>query len=101
MLSEQIPALNFRMRTSDTTYSSDWHVAGDPTLLVVLKGTVRIALRSGVTQDFSSGDLFIAQDYLPPSVEFDDNVHGHRAEVVNDEGISVLHLKLAKQNNSD
>ena len=79
MLSQQIPSLNFRLRTSDTTYSSDWHIAGDPTLLVVLRGSLKIVLRSGVNRDFSPGDLFIAQDYLPQDIKFDNNVHGHRA----------------------
>ena len=34
MLSEQQSALNFRLRSSATGYQSEWHVAGDPTLLL-------------------------------------------------------------------
>jgi len=97
MLSERIPALNFRLRTSDQSYSSDWHVAGDPTLLVVLDGAIRIVLRNGEHKDFATGNMFIAQDYLPKNTEFDDSLHGHRAEVIGDKAISVLHLKLGEQ----
>ena len=94
MLSEQQHCINFRLRHSASNYSSDWHVAGDSTLLVILKGTVRIELRNGDTKDFSAGELFIAEDYLLPDVVFDNAIHGHRAEVVGEEDISVLHLKL-------
>ncbi len=96
-LSEQIPALNFRMRSSDTSYASDWHVTGDPTLLVVLHGTVRITLRSGEHKDFSAGGMFIAQDFLDSGVAFDLNLHGHRAEVIGDNDLSALHLKLDRK----
>ena len=96
MLSEQQHCINFRLRHSASNYSSDWHVAGDSTLLVILKGTVRIELRNGDTKDFSAGELFIAEDYLLPDVDFDNAVHGHRAEVVGDEDLSVLHLKLKR-----
>ena len=94
MLSEQQHCINFRLRHSTSNYSSDWHVAGDSTLLVILKGTVRIELRNGDTKDFSAGELFIAEDYLLPDIVFDNAIHGHRAEVVGEEDISVLHLKL-------
>jgi hypothetical protein len=96
-LSEQIPALNFRMRSSDISYASDWHVAGDPTLLVVLHGTVRITLRSGEHKEFSAGGMFVAQDFLQGDVAFDADLHGHRAEVIGDIDLSVLHLKLDRQ----
>lgn len=96
MLSDQIQAINFRLRTSDHNYASGWHVAGDPTLLIVLSGTVRIELRSGESQEFTNGQMFIAQDYLRGDTEYDDSLHGHRAEVVGDSPISVLHLKLEK-----
>ena len=49
-LSEQQSALNFRLRTSDENYASDWHVAGDPTLLVILQGSILIELRNGQKQ---------------------------------------------------
>jgi hypothetical protein len=97
MLSEQIPALNFRLRESDASYSSAWHVAGDPTLLVILAGAIRIELRGGEICEFSSGEMFVAEDYLAAGVQFDPDVHGHRAEVVGDESLSVLHMKLEKR----
>ena len=97
MLSAQIPAVNFRLRTSDTSYSSDWHVAGDPTLLIVLCGTLRIHLRNDETRDFNVGEMFIAEDFLEQTTTFDDKVHGHRASVVGNQPINVLHLKLEKR----
>ncbi len=102
LLSDQIPAVNFRLRASDQSYSSDFHVAGDPTLLVILSGVVRIELRTGQTRDFTCGEMFIAEDYLAQGVTFDNAVHGHRAEVVADkmaegEVLQVLHLKLEKR----
>ncbi len=96
MLSEQQDCVNFRLRHSTSNYSSDWHVAGDSTLLIILKGTVSIVLRNGDTKAFSAGELFIAEDYLLPTVLFDNALHGHRAEVVGDEDLAVLHLKLER-----
>ena len=96
MLSEQIQAVNFRLRKSGCEYASGWHVAGDSTLLIMLSGTMRIVLRSGEYRDFSAGDMYIAEDYLLPDVEFDNSLHGHRADVIGDDEISVLHLKLEK-----
>jgi len=96
MLSEQQDCVNFRLRHSASNYSSDWHVAGDPTLLVILKGKIGIELRNGNIKEFSVGELFIAEDYLLPDVTFDNTLHGHRAEVVGEEALSVLHLKLEK-----
>ena len=98
MLSQQIPAENFRLRKSNSTYSSDWHVAGDSTLLIILSGTVKIVLRNGQSRSFSAGEMFIADDYLLPSVSFDNALHGHRAEVVGEQELCALHLKLAKRN---
>ena len=65
LLTEQISALNLRLRESEVGYASDWHVAGDPTLILVQQGVLRILLRDGSAKDFSAGDAFIAQDYLP------------------------------------
>jgi len=96
MLSEQQSALNFRLRSSASGYQSDWHVAGDPTLLIILCGVIEIELRSGATKQFSVGEMFIAQDYLFDQSEFNDS-HGHRARVVGQEGLQALHLKLEKQ----
>ncbi len=94
MLSEQIDAVNFRLRTSDDSYASNWHVAGDPTLLIILNGGMRIELRNGESREFSAGDMFIAADYLNSNVTFDDDIHGHRADVIGKETFSAIHLKL-------
>ena len=95
-LSDQIAAVNFRLRRS-IGYSADYHVAGDPTLLIVLSGTMRIELPSGESRDFSKGDMYIAEDYLAPEVAFKRGQHGHRAETVGDEPYNALHLKLSRR----
>tara|TARA_A100000171_G_scaffold52844_1_gene73578 strand:- start:4339 stop:4632 length:294 start_codon:yes stop_codon:yes gene_type:complete len=46
-LTERIDALNLRIRTSEAGYESDWHVAGDPTLILVQSGILRITLLNG------------------------------------------------------
>ena len=97
LLSEQISALNFRLRQSNSSYTSDFHVAGDPTLLIILTGTLRVELRNGEYQDFSKGNLFIAEDFLHAETHFDETRHGHRATVIGDEDLSALHLKLEKR----
>ena len=94
-LSEQINAENFRLRSSDSSFSSNWHVAGDPTLLVVLAGGVKIELRDGDYRNFGAGQMFVAEDFLVPGIEFDETIHGHRAETVGDDELRNLHLKLA------
>jgi len=95
MLTDRIDAQNFRLRTSHYSYASDWHVAGDPTLLILLKGTLRIELRNGEFRDFLPGEMFIAEDFLEQDVEQSTSLHGHRAQVIGDTDISVLHLKLS------
>jgi len=96
-LSDQIDAVNFRLRTSGAEYQSGWHVAGDPTLLIMLSGAIEIELRNGQKKQFCTGEMFIAEDFLKQGVEFDDRQHGHRARVINKENIRVLHLKLSKR----
>jgi len=96
MLSEQQAALNFRLRSSDAGYESDWHVAGDPTLLIILAGVIEIELRDGSSMQFAKGDMFVAQDYLDNGIALDGSL-GHRARVVGQEMFSALHLKLAKR----
>jgi len=71
--------------------------AGDPTLILVLTGILRIELRSGKYQDFTAGEMFIANDYLTADVEFNETLHGHRAEVVGAQELKALHLKLEKR----
>jgi len=97
LLSEQQNCVNFRLRSSTPDFSSDFHVAGDPTLLLILRGTVMIELRNGKNKVFSKGDLFIAEDYLAVGAEFDSDFHGHRSKVLGDEILDVLHLKLEKR----
>lgn len=96
MLSDQQDAVNFRLRTSEQDYSADWHVAGDPTLLIVLQGCLELSLRDGSCVDISPGQLFIAEDYLSADTEFTDQ-HGHKARVVGDVKLNALHLKLSKR----
>ena len=94
-ITERKDALNFRHRASEPGYFSSWHVAGDPTLIIVRKGTLRISLRNGEYRDFSVGDMFIAQDRLQIGEVFDDMIHGHTAELIGDETLLAVHIKLA------
>lgn len=95
-LSGQISAVNFRLRRS-VDYSADFHVAGDPTLLIVLSGTMRITLPSGDSKDFSVGDIYIAEDYLAPDATFEKGVHGHSAKTIGEIPYNALHLKLSRR----
>lgn len=95
LLSEQVPAVNFRWRSSESAYRSDWHVAGDPTLIIVLSGCLRIVLRSGDHRDFVAGERFIAKDFLPRDLPFDSAFHGHRAEVLGAAKLEAIHIKLS------
>jgi len=94
-ISPRIDALNFRHRVSKPGYYSSWHVAGDPTLIIIRSGTLRIGLRDGSHRDFSAGDIFIAQDKLTENTEFDNQSHGHTAQVVGEQDLLALHIKLA------
>ena len=96
-LSEQQAAKNFRLRKSSADYASDFHVAGDPTLLVILAGRVRLELRSGEYRDFGAGEMFIAEDYLKSGVVFSNKMHGHSARVIGAQSLSALHLKLQRR----
>ena len=93
-LTEQIATANLRLRKSASGYSSDWHVAGDPTLIIIQQGVLRIILRNGEQRDFVAGDAFIAKDYLPDGIEFDTDKHGHRAEVIGHKALQATHIKL-------
>jgi len=95
-LSEQISAVNFRLRRSEN-YEASFHVAGDPTLLIVLSGTMRISLPNGQSRDFTQGDMYIAQDYLAVGAEFEAGVHGHSAQTVGDVPYNAVHLKLSRR----
>ncbi len=96
-LSEQIGAVNFRLRSSSADYASGFHVAGDPTLLIILSGTMVIRLPNGESQSFSAGDMFIAEDYLADGVEFEQGKHGHMAEIAGDQPLNAIHLKLSRR----
>ena len=96
-ITDRVEAQNFRHRFSKPDYKSDWHVAGDPTLILIRSGTLRIGLRNGEYQDFSAGDMFVAQDYLQAEEAFDDQVHGHSAQVIGDEPILAVHIKLSSR----
>ena len=96
-ISEQQSAINFRHRKSLAGYASDWHVAGDPTLIIILSGTLRLFLRNGEHRDFTKGDQFIAADYLDTDVDFDQSIHGHSAEVIGETTLEAVHIKLSKR----
>jgi hypothetical protein len=95
LLSDRIPGQYFRLRESMPGYFTDWHLSGDPTLIIIQKGILRISLQNGIYKDFKSGDMFIAADNLPENIVFDPNIHGHRAEVLGDETLLAVHIKLA------
>jgi hypothetical protein len=94
LLSERIDAQNFRLRESLPGYRSDWHLSGDPTLIIIQNGILRISLQNGNYKDFKSGEMFIAADNLPENMVFDPKIHGHRAEVIGDESLLAVHIKL-------
>lgn len=96
ILTDRIEAQNLRLRESVPGYQTDWHVAGDPTLIMVQQGTLRISLRSGESMDFSKGEAFIAEDYLPADIDFDKALHGHKAEVLGNETFMAIHIKLGR-----
>jgi len=95
-ITPRIDALNFRHRLSKPDYVSDWHVAGDPTLIIIRTGTLRLTLRNGEYKDFSAGDMFIAEDRLQAEEVFDENIHGHRATVIGQKILTAVHIKLSQ-----
>ena len=96
LLTEQIDSINFRIRESQPGYRSDFHVAGDRTLIIIQSGILRIFLRNGEFKDFKAGDMFIAGDYLPEGSHFEEK-HGHRAEVIGGEKLRAVHIKLSRR----
>lgn len=94
LLSDQILAKNFRFRRSASGYQTDFHLAGDDTLIIVQQGTLRIHLQNGDCHDFGAGEMFIAKDHLKQGVVFDSRIHGHQAEVVGDVDLMATHIKL-------
>ncbi|MFT6388176.1 MAG: hypothetical protein ACJAUP_001552 [Cellvibrionaceae bacterium] len=94
-ITDQLLTLSCRLRTSPVDYRSDWHLAGDPTLIMIQQSTLRVILHDGSFKDFSAGEFFIAQDKLPEGIIFDPHQHGHRAEVVGEQDLHAVHVKLA------
>lgn len=95
-ITDRMDALNFRHRVSEPGYFSSWHVAGDPTLIIIRSGILRITLRNGDHRDFTAGDLFVAQDRLQVNEVFDQNIHGHSAKLVGDQALFAVHIKLSE-----
>lgn len=96
-ITPRIDALNFRHRFSHPGYFSNWHVAGDPTLIIIRSGTLRIGLRDGSYRDFSIGDMFVAKDRLQQDELFNEQTHGHTAAVIGNESLLAIHIKLESQ----
>ena len=67
-ISPRQTALNFRHKVSEPGHFSDWHVAGDPTLVLIRSGILGIGLRDDSYHDFCAGDAFIAQDMSPANI---------------------------------
>lgn len=93
-LTDQIGSKNFRIRKSDIGYTTDFHLAGDATFIIIQKGSLKIELQNGDFQIFTPGDCFIAQDNLPENIEFDKTIHGHKASVIGNESLQAIHVKL-------
>lgn len=94
-ITPRISALNLRHRLSKPGYYSDWHMAGDPTLLIIRSGQLRVGLRDGNFRDFTAGDMFVAQDSLQTGEMFDPDIHGHNAQVIGEQNVLAVHIKLA------
>jgi hypothetical protein len=94
-ISDQIGTQNFRLRKSDIGYTTDFHLAGDATFISIQKGRLKIELQNGDFKIFNSGDCFIAKDNLPENIEFNSEIHGHKASVVGTESLQAIHIKLS------
>lgn len=94
-ISDQIGAQNFRLRKSDVGYATDFHVAGDPTFISIQKGSLKIELQNGDFKVFKPGDCFIAKDNLPKNIDFNSQIHGHKASVLGNEPLQAIHIKLS------
>jgi hypothetical protein len=93
-LTEQIGSKNFRIRKSNVNYATDFHLAGDATFIIIQKGSLKIELQNGDFKIFNPGDCFIAKDNLPENIEFDSEIHGHKASVFGNESLQAIHIKL-------
>lgn len=101
LLSPRIATGSMRLRSSEAGYATDWHVSGEPVLIVVCRGVLRIELHEGAARDFEAGEAFIANDRVPSGESFDPQVHGHRAMVVGDQPLEAMHIKLAELAEAD
>ncbi len=70
-------------------------MAGDPTLMIIRSGILRISLRDHSYHDVAVGDVFIAQDKLEDNTRFDNHIHGHKGQVIGDKNLMAIHLKLS------
>jgi len=52
--------------------------------------------QDGSFKDFTTGEQFIAKDYLPSDMTFDSDIHGHSAEVIGSKDLEAVHIKLGK-----
>ncbi len=93
-LTDQIGSKNFRIRKSAVGYTTDFHLAGDATFIIIQKGSLKIELQNGNFQIFTPGDCFIAQDNLPEHIVFNNQIHGHKASVIGNESLQAIHIKL-------
>lgn len=93
-LSPRIECASLRLRQSKPGYTTDWHVAGEPVLIIVQRGTLRIGLHDGEKRDFNEGEAFIAADTLPQGQPFEPDRHGHTARVVSETTLRAIHIKL-------
>lgn len=93
-ISDRQEALNFRHRWSAVGYESNWHLAGDPTLIIVQQGSIELRLKNGEAKIFSVGEQFVAADYLPEALDKSENA-GHKARVIGNNDFSALHIKLS------
>jgi hypothetical protein len=69
----------------------------DPSLLVILSGTLCIELHNGNNRQFSLVEYFIVEDYLSDTAVFDKTFDGHRVYFLGGKPLSALHLKLAQR----
>lgn len=94
LLSTRYDCTSLRLRESKPGYRADWHVAGETVLIVVQQGVLRIGVHEGEPRDFGPGDAFIADDRVPHGETFDPDRHGHTAEVVGEQTLRAIHIKL-------
>ena len=94
-ISPRIDCSSLRIRQSKPGYFADWHVAGEPVLIIIQQGVLRIGLHDGEKRDFGEGEAFIAADKLPEGESFDPERHGHTAKVVSETTLRAIHIKLS------